>query len=212
MRWAGHVARIGENRNAYRILMGEPEGKRPLGKPRRRWEDNIKMDVREIWWGRMDWIDLAQDRDQWRACRVPQNVGKFLNGCSTGGFSSRSQLHGVSWSDLLLWSKHLHLLDTLQNRYMQQWLPVVSCAVTVSMVESDTDTRKDSWQSRWQEATTKKREIWSSDWAERRGEAENCAGHWSVVSSVIWPELAGHRATAPSDELYYSAPWVDENL
>jgi hypothetical protein len=66
-RWAGHVARMGEKRNAYRILVGKPEGKRPLGRPRRRWVDNIKMDLREIEWDGMDWIDLAQDRDQWRA-------------------------------------------------------------------------------------------------------------------------------------------------
>jgi hypothetical protein len=57
----------GEKRNACRILVGKPEGKRPLGKPRRRCEDNIKMGLREIGWGDMDWIDLAQDRDQWRA-------------------------------------------------------------------------------------------------------------------------------------------------
>jgi hypothetical protein len=63
MRWAGHVARIGEKRHAYRILVGKPEGKRPLGRPRRRWEDNIRIDFREIGWGGMDWIDLVQDRD-----------------------------------------------------------------------------------------------------------------------------------------------------
>jgi hypothetical protein len=56
-----------ENSNAYRILVGKPGEKRPLGRPRRRWEDNIKMDLREIGWGDMDWIDLAQDRYQWRA-------------------------------------------------------------------------------------------------------------------------------------------------
>jgi hypothetical protein len=67
MRWAGHVARMGEKRNAYRILVGKPEGKRPLGRPRRRWVDNIKMDLREIEWDGLDWIDLSQDRDQWRA-------------------------------------------------------------------------------------------------------------------------------------------------
>jgi hypothetical protein len=67
MRWAGHVARMEETRNAYRILVGKPEGRRPLGRPRRKWVDNIKLDLREIGWDGMDWIDLTQDRDQWRA-------------------------------------------------------------------------------------------------------------------------------------------------
>jgi hypothetical protein len=67
MRWAGHVARMREKRNAYRILVRKPEDKRPLGRPRRRWVDNIKMDLREIGWDGVDWIHLAQDRDQWMA-------------------------------------------------------------------------------------------------------------------------------------------------
>jgi hypothetical protein len=67
MRWAGHVGQIGEKTNAYRILVGKPEGKRPLGRPRRRWVKNIKMDLREIGWDGTNWIDLAQDWDQWRA-------------------------------------------------------------------------------------------------------------------------------------------------
>jgi hypothetical protein len=67
MRLAGHVARIGQKRNAYRILVGKPEGKSPLGRPRRRWVDNIKMDLSEIGWDDVDWIDTAQDRDHWRA-------------------------------------------------------------------------------------------------------------------------------------------------
>jgi hypothetical protein len=67
MRWAGHVARMGGKRNPYRILVEKSEGKRPLGRPRRRWVDNIKIDLREKGWYGMDWIDLAQDRDQWRA-------------------------------------------------------------------------------------------------------------------------------------------------
>jgi hypothetical protein len=58
---------MGETRNAYRILVGKKEGKIPLGRPRRRWVDNIKMDLREIEWDGMDWLELAQDRDQWRA-------------------------------------------------------------------------------------------------------------------------------------------------
>jgi hypothetical protein len=67
MRWAGHVARMGEKRNAYRLLVGKLEGKRPLGRPRRRWVDNIRMDLGEVGWGDVDWTDLAQDRDRWRA-------------------------------------------------------------------------------------------------------------------------------------------------
>jgi hypothetical protein len=67
MRWAGHVARIGEGRGVYRVLVGRPEGKRPLGRPRRRWKDNSKMDLREIGIDRANWIQLAQDRVQWRA-------------------------------------------------------------------------------------------------------------------------------------------------
>ena len=66
-RWAGHVARIEESRNEYRVLVRKPEGKGPLGKPRHRWEDNIKMDLREVGCHSGHWIDLAEDRDQWRA-------------------------------------------------------------------------------------------------------------------------------------------------
>jgi hypothetical protein len=66
MRRAGNVARMREKRNAYRLLMGKPEGKRPLGRQRRRWVDNIKMDILEIGWGGEDWIGLAQDRVKWR--------------------------------------------------------------------------------------------------------------------------------------------------
>jgi hypothetical protein len=66
MRWAGHVACMGEGRNMYRVLVGRSEGKRPLERPRCRWEDVIKMDLREIGWGSVKWIYLAQDRDHWR--------------------------------------------------------------------------------------------------------------------------------------------------
>jgi len=64
MRWAGHVACMGERRGAYRVFVGKPEGKRPLGRPRHRWEDNIKMNLQEVGCGGMDWIELAQDRDR----------------------------------------------------------------------------------------------------------------------------------------------------
>ena len=66
MRWAGHVARMGEEIGVYRVLLGKPEGRRPLGRPRRRWVDNIRMGVQEVGCGYMDWIGLAQDRDKWR--------------------------------------------------------------------------------------------------------------------------------------------------
>jgi len=66
MRWAVHVVRMGEERGVYRVLVGKPEGKRPLGKPRRRWVDNIRMDLQEMGRGYMDWIGLALDTDSWR--------------------------------------------------------------------------------------------------------------------------------------------------
>jgi hypothetical protein len=67
MKWAGHVARMCEDRVVHRLLVGKPEGKRPLGRPRRRWEDNIKLDLQYVGGGRGDWMELAQDMDSWRA-------------------------------------------------------------------------------------------------------------------------------------------------
>jgi hypothetical protein len=67
MRWEGHLARMGEKRNAYRLLVGKLVGKKPLGRPRRRGVDNIRMDLGEVGWGDVDWIGLAQDRNRWRA-------------------------------------------------------------------------------------------------------------------------------------------------
>ena len=67
MRWAGHVARMGEGRGVHRVLVGKPEGKRPLGRPRRRWEDNIKMDLQEVGRSCGNWLELSQDTDRWRA-------------------------------------------------------------------------------------------------------------------------------------------------
>jgi len=75
MRWAGHVGRMGERRGVYRVSVRKPEGKRPLGRPRRRWEDNIKMDLQEVGCGGVDWIEVAQERDSWRA---PVNVAMNL--------------------------------------------------------------------------------------------------------------------------------------
>jgi hypothetical protein len=105
MRWAGHVARMGEKRNVYRLLVGKPEGKRPIGRPRRRWVDNLRMDLGVVGWGDVDWTDLAQDRDRWRALvnsvlnlRVPLNAGKLSNGLTSSGLSSSAQLHRDSCS------------------------------------------------------------------------------------------------------------------
>jgi len=79
-----HVARMGEGRGVHRVLVGKPEGKRPLGRPRRRWDDNIKMDLQEVGGGCEDWMELAQDRDRWRALvstvmnfRVPKMRGIY---------------------------------------------------------------------------------------------------------------------------------------
>ena len=90
MRWAGHVAHMEEVRGVHKVLVGKPEGKRPLGRPRRRWEDNIKMDLQEVGRGCKDWMELAQDRDRWRALvstvmnfRVEQNAVNFLISCKT---------------------------------------------------------------------------------------------------------------------------------
>jgi len=101
MRWAGHVARMGEERGMYRFLVGKPEGKRPLGRSRRRWVENIRMDLQEVGCGYMDWIGLAQDRDGWRALWVmnlwvPWNAGNFLTSGKPVSCSRRTLHHGVS--------------------------------------------------------------------------------------------------------------------
>jgi hypothetical protein len=103
LRWAGHVACMGERRGAYRALMWKPEGRRPLGRPRYRWEDNIKIDLCEVGWVGIDRIDLAQDRNRWRAVvnavtslQVPLNAGKFLSSLGRFSFSGRTVHHEVS--------------------------------------------------------------------------------------------------------------------
>jgi hypothetical protein len=103
IRWAGHLARMGEKRSMYRLLVAKLEGKRPLERPRRRRVDSIKMDLREIGWGDVDWIGVVQDRDKWRNfvktamnLRVSLNAVKLSSGLITGGLSSGAQLHRLS--------------------------------------------------------------------------------------------------------------------
>ena len=97
MRWAGHVARMGEGRGLHRVMVGKPEGKRPLGRPRLRWEDNIKMDLQEVGGSCGDWMELAQDRDRWRALmstvrnlRVPKMRGICWLAAEPVSFSRRT--------------------------------------------------------------------------------------------------------------------------
>jgi len=97
------VARMGHGRGVYRVLVGKPEGKRPLGRPRRSWEDNIKMDIQEVGGGCGDWMELAQDRGRWRALVstvmnvwVPKMRGISSLAAEPVSFSRRTLLHGVS--------------------------------------------------------------------------------------------------------------------
>jgi hypothetical protein len=103
MRWTGHGARTKEKRNVYRLLVGKPEGKRPLGRPRRRWIDNIKMDLLEIGVSVVDWIGLAQDKYRRRALvklgdepSGSMKCWELPSGCTSCGLSSGTQLHRVS--------------------------------------------------------------------------------------------------------------------
>jgi hypothetical protein len=103
MRWTGHLARMGEKRNTYRLLVGKPEGIRSLGRPSCMCLDNIKMDLEDIEWSGVDWIGLAQERDKCRALvnvvknlQVPKIGEKLCSGSTTGGLSSSARLHRVS--------------------------------------------------------------------------------------------------------------------
>ena len=102
-RLAGHVAQMGERRGIYRVWVGKPEGKRPLGRPRHSWEDNIKMDLQEVECGGMDWIELSEDRDRSQALvnavmniQVSWKGGNFLTSWKQVSFSRRTLLHGLS--------------------------------------------------------------------------------------------------------------------
>ena len=102
MRWAGNMARMGEERGVYRVLLGKPDGERPLGRPRCRWVD-IRMDLQEVGCGYMDWIGLAQDRDRWWTLvsavmnlQILWNAGNFFTSYKPVSFSRRTLHHGVS--------------------------------------------------------------------------------------------------------------------
>jgi hypothetical protein len=102
---------MGEKRNVYSLLVGKPEGRRTLRRPRHRWVNNIKMDLGETRWSGVDWIDLAQDRDKWRAL---VNAGKLSSGYRTGGLSNSAQLHRVGQHILCSIQKKL------ESRYMSK--------------------------------------------------------------------------------------------
>jgi hypothetical protein len=112
---------MGEKKNAYKLLVGKPEGRRPLGRPRRRWVDNIKMGLLEIGWRGVVWIGRVQDRDKWRALvnavmnlRVPLNAGKLSNGYIIGGLPSSSQFHRVT-SLSLFFPSFVRLIDVFNT-------------------------------------------------------------------------------------------------
>jgi hypothetical protein len=98
MRWTGHVARMGEKRNACRLLLGKPEGRRSLGRPRHRWVNNSRMDLGVVGWNDVDWIGLAQDRDKWRS--LVKMLGNYRVTSTADGLLSSAQLHGVSYMNI----------------------------------------------------------------------------------------------------------------
>jgi hypothetical protein len=143
MRWAGHVAGMGEKRNAYRLLVGKPEGNRSLGRPRRRWVDNIRMDIWEVGWGDVDWIGLAQDRNRWRALvnsvlnlSVPWNAGNVSSGLTSSGLSSSAQLHTVSYVYFMYFSQDIFFLQIL----VLTWLHIVTVQKIIIKI---TDSKKE---------------------------------------------------------------------
>ena len=153
MRWARHVERMGEERVVYRILLGKPEGRRPLGRSRHRWVDNIRMDLQEVGCGYMDWIGLAQDRDRWRKLvsavmnrRVQWNAGNFLTSCKPVSCSRRILLHGVSQSQyegVCVWGACRSVVLTLKSSLaavyeLSNWWAPSNTVLTRNVGVSDT--------------------------------------------------------------------------
>ena len=121
---------MGEERGVYRVLVGKPERRRPLGKPRRRWADNIRTDLQEVGCVYMDWIGLAQDRDRWRTLmsavmnlRVPWNAGSFLTCCRPVSFSRRTLHHGVSKCYLMT----LTIAKVIKRRWYMNKYKALAC-------------------------------------------------------------------------------------
>ena len=120
-----YVTRMGEERGVYRVLVGKLEGKRPLGRPRHRWVDNIRMDLLEVRCGYVDWIELTQDRDRWRTLvsavmnlRVPWNAGNFLTSCKPVSCSRRTLHHGVS----KCYGFRSHSSDRIPRKACNSWI------------------------------------------------------------------------------------------
>ncbi|KAJ4438846.1 hypothetical protein ANN_14799 [Periplaneta americana] len=140
LRWAGHVARMGESRNAYRVLVGRPEGKRPLGRPRRRWEDNIKMDLREVGHDDRDWINLAQDRDRWRAyVRAAMNLRVFGNSPSSDMMEK--------FRDILSFCKQVSrlMVSEMRRRASNQSTEAASCAIVKFLEIENSEESSNGW-------------------------------------------------------------------
>jgi hypothetical protein len=145
MRWAGHLARMGEKRNAYRLLVEKPGGSRPLRRQGRRWLDNIRIDLLEVGWGDVDWIGLAQDRDGWRALvnsvlnlRLPRNAGKLSSVQTTRDLSSSARLHGVSYYLTATMSPAGHIEHHSQANIVYTGNPVLQeiCVAEVTSIEA----------------------------------------------------------------------------
>jgi hypothetical protein len=149
----------GEKRNAYRLLVGKPEGKRPLGRPRCRWVDNIRLDLGKVGWGDVDWIGLAQDRNRWRALvnsvfnlRVPWNAGKLSSGLVSSGPSSSVQLLFWSWSCSCSWSSNCKrfIMRKVHKINMKMTLSFFLCVPTsrpVQMSTKFTEICNDVWRT-----------------------------------------------------------------